>query len=61
MEEMNLVIKPRDFITKISSLLGLYKFCTKFNFHRFVRISHEFYLVVNMNNTFIYSIYLIFK
>jgi hypothetical protein len=55
MEEVNVVIKPKYFITKISSLLGLYKFCAKFNFHRFVRISHEFYLVVNMNNTFIYS------
>jgi hypothetical protein len=55
MEEVNVVIKPRYFITKFSSLLGLYKFCTKFNFHRFVQISHEFYLIANMNNTFIYS------
>jgi hypothetical protein len=40
----------RTFITNLSSFIGLYKFCAKFDFHRFIQESCEFHVMVNIND-----------
>jgi hypothetical protein len=32
------------------SFIGLYKFCVKFNFHKFIQQSYEFHVMVNMKD-----------
>ncbi len=46
---------------KFSKLLGLYKFCAKFGFHRFVQKLHELCVMDNMNDICTYSLFYIFK
>ncbi len=51
----------KTFITNLSSFIGFHKFCAKFDFHRFLQESHEFHVMVNINDICTYSISQIFK
>jgi Fe-S oxidoreductase len=44
------------FITNLLGFISLYKFCVKSNLHRFIQKSHEFHVMVNMNDICTYSI-----
>jgi hypothetical protein len=47
-------------ITNLLGFIGLYKFCVKFGFHRFVPKSYEFHVIVDIDDIddiFMYSIY----
>jgi hypothetical protein len=44
-------------ITNLLNFIGSYKFCVKFSFHKFVQKSHEFCIMVNMNDICTYSIF----
>jgi hypothetical protein len=44
-------------ITNLPCFIGLYKFCVKFNFHKFIQKLHEFCVIVNMNDICTYSIF----
>jgi hypothetical protein len=48
-------------ITNIPCFIGLYKFCAKFDFHRFIQKSHEFHVMLNMNDVYMYLVSWIFK
>lgn len=43
-------------ITNLQAFIGLYKIRAKFDFHKFVQKSHEFCVMVNMNDICTYSI-----
>jgi hypothetical protein len=49
------------YITNLLCFISSYKFHAKSNFHRFLQKSHEFYVMVNMNDIYTYSIFKIFK
>jgi hypothetical protein len=48
----------KTYITNLPNFIGLYKFCLKYDFHKFLQKLHEFYVMVNMNNICTYSIFL---
>ncbi len=41
---------PKLNITNLPNFTSSNKFCAKSNFHMFVQKSHEFYVMVNMND-----------
>jgi hypothetical protein len=41
----------------LSGFIGLYKICANFGFHKFIQKLHEFYVMVNMNDIYTYSIF----
>jgi len=43
-------------ITNLQGFIGPYKFYAKFDFHKFVQKSHEFCVMVNVNDICMYSI-----
>ncbi len=51
--------KP-NYVTNLLSI-NSYKFCTKFDFHKFVQKLHELCAMVNMNDICTYSISYIYK
>jgi hypothetical protein len=42
--------------TNLLGFLGSYKFHAKFDFHRLVQKSHEFHIMIKMEDIYIYSI-----
>jgi hypothetical protein len=44
------------YITKLQSFIGLYKFHAKSDFHELIQKLHEFHVMVNTNDIFMYSI-----
>jgi multisubunit Na+/H+ antiporter MnhF subunit len=48
-EQENKVLVDFIIITNLLGFIGSYNFYVKFNFHRFIQKSHEFYAMVNMN------------
>jgi hypothetical protein len=54
-------ISSHIFITNLPCFIGLYKFCVKLGFHKFVQKLHEFYVVVNIKDICMYSTSYIFK
>jgi len=48
-------------ITNSPIFIGSCKFCVKSDFHKYIQKLHEFHVMVNMNNIYMYSIFEIFK
>jgi hypothetical protein len=53
---LHIITWLKTYITNLPSFIRSYKFHAKSYFHRFVQISHEFCVTVNMNDIFMYSI-----